>query len=182
MRTSGEKERILDEAERVQQSVSFYSNHWFHIFIYDHCRGYIHNFIVCRVARWPACHRPGRYFTANFAVAGNRLVFWKPEPEAGIFKINNLPLTSKRTNVEHGRPQKFFQGEAKSTFCLPSSGCWRCDANGHTQNASLFRHHKANAHCYGNSCMQCFPSKKILHSANVCFSEHGYFRTELAEF
>jgi len=29
--TSGAKERISDEAESVQQSVSFYSNHWFHI-------------------------------------------------------------------------------------------------------------------------------------------------------
>jgi len=33
-----------------------------------------------------------------------------------------------------------------------------------------------------NSCIQCFPCKKILHCANVCFSEHGYFKTELAEF
>jgi len=30
MRTTGEKVRISDEAERIQ-SVSFYSNHWFHI-------------------------------------------------------------------------------------------------------------------------------------------------------
>jgi len=32
MRTSGEKVRITDEAERVQ-SISFYSNHWLHILI-----------------------------------------------------------------------------------------------------------------------------------------------------
>jgi len=31
VRTSGAKERMSDEAERVQQPVSFYSNHWFHI-------------------------------------------------------------------------------------------------------------------------------------------------------
>jgi len=58
---------------------------------------------------------------------------------------------------------EIFPGGAKSTFCLPSSGCWRCNANGCTQNASSFLHHKANAHCYGNSCIQCFPSKKLLH-------------------
>ena len=40
MRTSDEKVRISDEAERVQ-SISFYTNHWFHILIKDHCRGYI---------------------------------------------------------------------------------------------------------------------------------------------
>jgi len=33
VRTLGEKERISAEAERVQQSVSFHSNHWFHILI-----------------------------------------------------------------------------------------------------------------------------------------------------
>jgi len=38
---------------------------------------------------------------------------------------------------------------------------------------------KENVQCYGNSCIQCFPCKKTLHRANVCFSEHGYFKTEL---
>jgi len=41
---------------------------------------------------------------------------------------------------------------------------------------------KENAHCYVNNCIQCFPCKKTLQWANVCFSEHGYFKTELAEF
>ena len=41
---------------------------------------------------------------------------------------------------------------------------------------------KKNAQCYGNSCKQCFPSKKILIMANVFSSEHGYFKTELSEF
>ena len=48
MRTSGETARISDEAERVQ-SVSFYSNHWFHIlstYIQDHCRG-IYVILLC---------------------------------------------------------------------------------------------------------------------------------------
>jgi len=45
-----------------------------------------------RVVRWPVFHRPGRYFTANLAEAGEKTVFWKSVPEAGILKINNFPL------------------------------------------------------------------------------------------
>jgi len=29
----------------------------------------------------------------------------------------------------HGRPQKLFQGVAKSTFWLSFCGCWRCNGN-----------------------------------------------------
>jgi len=47
--------------------------------------------LTSRVARWPVLHRPGRYFTADLAEAGKKTVFWKPVPEAGILKINNLP-------------------------------------------------------------------------------------------
>jgi len=43
---------------------------------------------VTRVARWPVFHRPGRYFTANLAVAGKRPVFFKFLPAAGILKMN----------------------------------------------------------------------------------------------
>jgi len=46
--------------------------------------------MLCRVARWPIFHRPGRYFTANLAEAGKRPAFWKSVPKAGILKINNL--------------------------------------------------------------------------------------------
>jgi len=56
-----------------------------------------------------------------------------------------------------------FPGGAKSTFRLSFSACWRCNANRRTQNESSFLHHKENAQCYGNSCIQCFPSKKISH-------------------
>jgi len=38
---------------------------------------------------------------------------------------------------------------------------------------------KENAQCYGNSCTQCFPCEKTLQWANVCFSEHGFFKIEL---
>ena len=36
----------------------------------------------------------------------------------------------------HGRPQKFFQGGAKSTFSLSFTGCWRFDANWRIQKMS----------------------------------------------
>ena len=60
-----------------------------------------------------------------------------------------------------GVRRNFSRGWGKSTFCLSSSGCWRCSANRHSQNASLFLYNKANAHCYCNTCMQWFPSEKI---------------------
>ena len=41
--------------------------------------------------RLPVFHRPGRYFTASSTEAGERPVFWKLLPEAGILKINILP-------------------------------------------------------------------------------------------
>jgi len=41
-------------------------------------------------------------------------------------------LLQVRVKWCHGRPQKFFQKGAKSTFCLSFSGCWRCNANGRT--------------------------------------------------
>jgi len=41
---------------------------------------------------------------------------------------------------------------------------------------------RENVQCYGNSCIQFFPCKKNLHRTNVCFSEHGNCKTELAEF
>jgi len=53
----------------------------------------------------------------------------------------------------HGRPQKFFQGGATSIFAYPFSGCERCNANGPTQNALPFLHHKENS-----------PWKHALHS------------------
>jgi len=46
----------------------------------------------------------------------------------------------------------------------------------------IYVYKKENVQCYGNSCIQCFPCKKTLHRANVRFSEHRYFKTDLAEF
>jgi len=34
-----------------------------------------------------------------------------------------------KSSYDHGRPQKFFQGGEKSTFCLSFCGFWRCNAN-----------------------------------------------------
>jgi len=75
-----------------------------------------------------------------------------------------------------------FPGGAESTICLSFSACWQCCANGLIQNALPFLDHKGNDQCYSNSCKQCFPSKKILHWAIVCFSEHEYFMTQSSEF
>jgi len=55
----------------------------------------------------------------------------------------------KRENtIIHGRPQKFFQGGQDQHFVY------------HLQIADSV------------------PSKMILHWANICFSEHDYFRAE----
>jgi len=69
--------------------------------------------------------------------------------------------------------RKNFSRGGKSTFCLSFSVCWRCNPNGRTQKIVQF---------HGNSHVQCFPYKKILHWENICFSENGYFKSELAEF
>ena len=78
----------------------------------------------------------------NAAVSINiRAVAWKI---AGI-----CAAESRR-----GLSQKFFQG-GTSIFCLSLSGCWRCDANGCSQNALSFLYHQENAPCYGNSHKNC---------------------------
>jgi len=75
--------------------------------------------------------------------------------------------------LESWASAEIFAGGAKSTFCLSFSVCWQCNANGRTQ--------KENVQCCGNSCIQCFPCKKTLQ-VSKWFSEHGVFKTELAEF
>jgi len=47
-----------------------------------------------------------------------------------------------------------------------------------TPSTEIYAYKKENVQCYGNSCMQCFPCKKTLHRANVCFREHTYFKSE----
>jgi len=55
----------------------------------------------------------------------------------------------------------------KVDILLTSSGCWGCNPNGRSQNASPFQHHKENVPCYGNSpknalrLQQCFFSHRI---------------------
>ena len=78
-------------------------------------------------------------------------------------------------HCNHGRPQKFFQGGQSRPFADPLQVV--DDATQMDVSTP-----QKNANCYGNSCIQCFPSKKILHEVNVCFSEHVYFKTQLAEF
>ena len=77
------------------------------------------------------------------------------------------PLAVRLCKHRHGRPQKFFQGWAKWTFCLSFSGCRRYNANGRSHNALPFLHHKENPPCYGNSpkngllWQQCFFSHRV---------------------
>jgi len=62
----------------------------------------------------------------------------------------------------HGRPQKFSHRGQRPHFANPfqvADNAMQMDVH----NALPFPHHKENAQCYGNSCIQCFPSKKILH-------------------
>ena len=58
--------------------------------------------------------------------------------------------TTARSTIIHGRPQKFFHRGATSTFCLS----------------------------FSNFPTISVPSKIILRWANICFSEHDYFRAE----
>jgi len=46
-----------------------------------------------------------------------------------------------RNHCIHERLQKFFQRGATSIFCLSFSCCWRCNANGRSQNALHFLPH-----------------------------------------
>jgi len=89
-----------------------------------------------------------------------------------------------------GVRRNISSGGAKSTFCLSFSGCWRCNANWRVQKRKfpicpMKISHMSNEnfpYVQCNSCIQCFPCKKTLQWTNVCFSEHGFFKTELAEF
>ena len=51
---------------------------------------------------------------------------------------------------DYERLNNFFQGDNIGLF-LTLLGCYRCNANGCSQNTSPFLHHKENAPCYGNS-------------------------------
>ena len=58
----------------------------------------------------------------------------------------------ERVKVAMDVRRNFFR-RATSTFCLSFSSCWRCNANGRSENALLFLHHKENS-----------PWKHALHS------------------
>jgi len=56
---------------------------------------------------------------------------------------------------DDGRPQKFFQGEGKSQHFA-----YLFQVVGDATQIDVYK--KENVQCYRNSCMQCFPCKKIL--------------------
>jgi len=72
-------------------------------------------------------------------------------------------LHYKYKQHRHRRLQNFFYLSAKSTFCLPISGCWRCSSNGRSHKALPFLQHKENYPCYGNS------------PKNALRWQHGFF-------
>jgi len=89
----------------------------------------------------------------------------------------NTPIRKKCTkdySAPMGVRRNFSSGGAKSTFCF-----FFVVVDDATQ---IYVYKKDNVQCYSNSCIQCFPCKKSLHQAIVCFGEHGYFKTDLPEF
>jgi len=55
-------------------------------------------------------------------------------------------LHYKHKQHRHRHSQKFFDWSAKSTFCLPISGCWQYNANGRSHNALPFYATKKMTH------------------------------------
>ena len=78
-------------------------------------------------------------------------------------------------NCTHGRPQNFFQGGKSRYFA------YLFQIVGDATQMDVRKKKMSNVTATV-ACSVCFACKKILHLANVCFSEHGYFKTELAEF
>ena len=96
------------------------------------------------------------YFgSVNFTCLGRQCLFnmsfFHPVILKSSIPVGMAARSADQGGLEHWRPQKFFQGRAKSTFCLFFLDCWRCNANGRSQNALPFQHHKENDPCYGNS-------------------------------
>jgi len=76
----------------------------------------------------------------------------------------------------------FFPGETTSAVSLPFLGCYRCNANGCSQNSSPFLNHKENAPRYGNSRKKCTSLAPIARYIMIIFTtsymqvfKAGYF-------
>jgi len=77
---------------------------------------------------------------------------------------------------DHGRPQKFFQGEATSTYCLSFSSCWRYNANGRSYCAVSFLHQKGNYPWHGNSHKKCALLAVIVNCITIIYTRaHNLF-------
>ena len=119
-----------------------------------------------------------RYITIIFTVG--RLQIFKagyffPQKRChGAYRNHKLWLyfPSQTYQHHHGRPQEFFQGGKADIVLIFFSLLAMQRKWTYTKNVQ----------CYGNSYIQCLPNRNILHWENVCFSENGYFKTELAEF
>ena len=98
-----------------------------------------------------------------FCMIYTKQTFRKPRPRAACAPTTLLwrsQSSSPYVYRSHGRPQKFFQGRAKSKFCI-SLGCWRCNAYGRTQNSSLFLHHKEMPNVTATIAYSVFPTRKL---------------------
>jgi len=122
---------------------------------------------------------PGCCSVSLRACAGhNAFVLHQSLARVGLYFLNMLfSYPTLNVILYHGRPQKFFQGGQSRHFAYLF-----LVVDDATQIDVYKKENVQYVHCYGNSCIQCFPCKKTLYWANVCFSEHGYFMTELAEF
>ena len=58
--------------------------------------------------------------------------------------LAHMSKLAERTKVAKGVRKNFSRGVQRRHFAS-FSGCWRCNANGHSQNALLFLHHEVNA-------------------------------------
>jgi len=77
-------------------------------------------------------------FPQNVLVSSS---FWSPRKRRHGPKLRGVPI---RENLLKGWKYPWVSSEifpwegATSTYCLSFSGCWRCNANGRSQNALLF--------------------------------------------
>ena len=94
------------------------------------------------------------------------------------FRESHTVVFNTLMQVTMGVRRNFPGEEAKSTFCMSLSGCWRCNANGRTQRFTLSTP-RTKCPMLRQHLHTVFPSKKILHWADVCFSDHEYFKTKL---
>jgi len=94
----------------------------------------------------------------------------------------SFPIIYGYISEYNGRLNMFFLRGTMSALSLPFLGCYRCNANGCSQNTSPFLHLKENAPCYGNSRKKWASLAAIVRCIMIMLSIHylqifktGYF-------